>query len=372
MDMPNLTPLKGREGAQGRALLPSRNVPSLHDDSDISSSDFESRFSPIFAADISSQKVSAPPFLFDPIFRSRTLTLISSEPYTGKTLLMLSMLLSIDAKFPLFGRFAPVGSHRCLFLGQDAPTWDYHAQFLKLFHGLGLSQEQEREISLPSLLMLNRGISVTSPDFFQFISAAVSIYGITILFLDTLLEFHPFDENSNREMAIVMRTLKSIRDSFGMTIIFSHHVSKGGSGNPEVSRNYRARGASVVAGSIDHHFYLSLKATEPEPLVSFEFAKGRGLALRSNPVSHFSIHSFYRTTGHEALSLIPAEKPSEDRIFDFLSVERSRQELEDFISSNSKKTLTESAVRSKVSRLLASLREAGKVSQLEHGKWVAI
>lgn len=345
---------------------PSSSSPNGEDhDIDLSRSEFEQRFHPFFAADIASLRVVAPPYLFDSIMRSRTLTLISAEPYTGKTLLMLSMLLSLDAASPLFTRFTPAKNHRCLFLGQDAPTWDYHAQFSKLFYGLQLPKEKEHNISLPSMLLLNRGLALTDPEFLPFISTIIDLYGITVLFIDTLLEFHNADENSNREMSHIMRLLKLIRDKFSLSIIFSHHTSKSSFTS---STNYRARGASTISGTIDHHFALTLRHSNP-PTIALEFAKGRGLSFSDNPIPYFIIKSFVRSDGRESVSLIPSPKPMSEQLLDFLITPQDRASLESFYSSHMPKTKP-STIKSRVSRILDALRDSNTITQVEHGRWV--
>lgn len=328
---------------------------------------FEAEYSPIFAADIASQKIEPPPFLFSPIFRSCTISMISAEPFTGKTLLMLAMLLSIDTARPLLGRFAPLANQRCAFLGQDAPTWDYHAQFLKLFYGMRFSSEEEKNVPMPSLMFLNRGLSITSNDFVDFVHSLNTIYGVSVVFIDTLLEFHPFDENSNREMSGVMRRLKTLRDKLGITIIFSHHLAKVGTNVP-TSLNYRARGASVIGGTVDHHIVMSLRdITKDGPCIGIDFAKGRGLSLRDNPIPYFTIASWSRGDGKESLSLTPAPPSIELLLLEFLTIERERNDIEAFIAHTLKITPAQS--RSRASRVLSALRDEGKILQKEYGKW---
>jgi hypothetical protein len=153
-----------------------------------------------------------------------------------------------------------------MFIGQDAPTWDYMGQTVKLWQGLG-------EPSLRDcLLFLNRGWRLTDPRFSHFVAETVSIFGISVLMLDTLLSFHDADENSNKEMSAVMDLLKSLRDTHNLSIIFSHHTGKA----PGISGNYRARGASVIAGSVDFHLSLSSRGS----VISLNLPKRRGSQKR--------------------------------------------------------------------------------------------
>lgn len=292
--------------------------------------------------------------------------MLSGEPYAGKTLFSMYLLLHMDLGLPLFGRFQPLPHQRCLFIGQDAPTWDYHGQFLKLLYGLHIPSEDT--VPLPSFFILNQGLSLVSHDFIHLIRHSVSLYDINVLFLDTLADFHHFEENSNTEMNLVMRTLKYLRDTFDLSIIFTHHVSKP-SANSEVSMNYRARGASKIAGSIDQHIYLSSKMRDGIPTVSINFPKARGIdnSLLASLAS-FDICSGVRKDGRSTVELRASEPPFEDSLLAFLITPRSRAEIESFCGS-AHRNASAAKIRSLVSRLLDSLRADGRVVSPSHGVW---
>lgn len=326
-------------------------------DEDADRLEFESLHHPLFAADIVSGRLQPPAFLFSPILRSHTLTMISAEPFTGKTLLCLAMILSLDTGFPLLETFTPTSGHRCLFIGQDSPTWDIHGQFTKLFNGLGLSPQQKRDLSLPSIFLLNRGFSIVHPQFLVFLSQLVSLYGITVLFLDTLLDFHPLDENSNRDMSNVMRILKRARDELGLTIFFTHHTSKPpreASAVPQFSRTARARGASVLGGAIDQHAALDLVTRDAHgTTVALSFPKGR--ALEHSEAQNFTIYS--PTSG--CLMLRPSSLSLTSRLVDLLASPCSRQHLRQSLQ------VSDGAL----SHALASLKASGQIHSPSYGIW---
>ena len=99
------------------------------------------------AQEIGSEKILPPHWLFEDFLFSQSLTLLSAEPFTGKTMFLLAMMASLDTFEPLCGQFLPLreGLQRdkiyapnphVLFIGQDAPTWDYKGQYQKLLRGL--------------------------------------------------------------------------------------------------------------------------------------------------------------------------------------------------------------------------------------------
>ena len=70
-----------------------------------------------------------------------------------------------------------------------------------------------------------------------------------VLIFDTLRAAHSGDENTSRDMALVMDRIKQLRDS-GFTIILIHHTAKG-AGNS-------AKGSTAIVDMADHALNLSI------------------------------------------------------------------------------------------------------------------
>lgn len=229
-----------------------------------------------------SGEIVPPAPLFEGLLLENTVVMLSAEPYSAKTLTMLSMAISLASGKALFGRHNPRGLRRTLFVGQDAPTWDYANQAIKLSRGYGLSPESLVDADVD--FILNEGVSITDTAFLDWLDQWHTTRGFDVIMLDTLLEMHNADENSNREMSQVMRILKAIRNKFNATVIFSHHTTKPQGPDSGTSANYRARGASVVAGTVDFHFQL--RRTNKQ--VNLLMPKGRG-ADGLEPPTYFDI-----------------------------------------------------------------------------------
>jgi len=212
---------------------------------DLSRQHWESEHKSRNLNDIAEGRVIRPPWLFEDFLLSNSLTLVSGEPFAGKTMLLAAMLLSLDSGEPLAGEFIPQPGRRALFIGQDAPTWDYMGQIQKLGSGLKTSHN--------SKIILNNGFNILEPRFLKMVEEAVDFFNINVLMLDTLLELHGMDENSNTEMRRVMGLLKYLRDKHYLSILVTTHTAK----DKDKSANYRARGASVIAGSVDQHLIIS-------------------------------------------------------------------------------------------------------------------
>ena len=228
--------------------------------------------------------------------------MISGEPFAGKTMFMLAMMASLDSGEPLFGAFQPIPAQRALFLGQDAPTWDYFGQFQKLARGMGLGAETR--ISYPSFLVLNMGHDLTNPNSIKYIEDGIDLFAARVLFLDTLLEFHSLDENSNTEMKKVMGLLKHLRDKHHLSIFFTTHTTKSTEGK---SSNYRARGAGTISGSVDQHILIS---PSPEG-IKIKTPKLRG-GDRKSEVIYITFNSSL-VDGQPALRMDYTESPYKSR-----------------------------------------------------------
>ena len=235
----------------GLENLPEWSLPEPPDHSEDAAleSAYHEAYHPLRLADIASDAITLPPPLFKDFLLSRSITMISGEPYTGKTFLSLAMLLSLSTQTPLFNKYAPLSASPSLFIGKDSPAWDYETQIKKLHAGLG-----SPPILKDSLFFFRKPWLLTDPGFPDFLLKTVKLFGIRVVFLDTLLRFHNLDENSNRDMSLILSKLEHLRNETRVSIVFTHHTSK-----PSInsrSENYQARGASVIPGTVDQHLHL--------------------------------------------------------------------------------------------------------------------
>ena len=212
---------------------------------------FEQTYHPIYDSQLAAGQVRPPGWLFEELLRSRSLTMISGEPFAGKSLFAMAMVASLRLGLPLAGAWQPAAEMPVLYIGQDSPQWDYQLQYQKLVRGMGGSL-----VGPQSVFLFKTGYSLLDPNFVSIVLEAQSLYGIEVVVLDTLLDFHDADENSNREMKGVMAVLRGLRDKHRLTIIVVHHTGKP-QGGASPSQNYRPRGASVISGSVDQNVIIS-------------------------------------------------------------------------------------------------------------------
>lgn len=333
--------------------------PSLHD---IELDGWQETYHPIPASRAGSAPPGTPPFLFHGFLRQSSLIMVAADPFVGKTLLLLAMALSLDSGRPLFERFAPAALQPVLFFGQDSPTWDYRGCYQKLVRGLGLSEDEVSQ--LRSFFFLNHGYELTDPKFIPFLERAKTLLGTRVLMFDTLADFHPFDENSNREMSMLMNKFKYIRDRLDMTILFTHHNAK----LAEVmgySGIAMPRGAGKLSGSSDQILILKRMKTGS---VAVTMPKGRGLA-DFETLNAFTITPGENARGESILTLDPS-KTLWDHLLAALTEPRTRDNIVASLSGRYP-DLTEKQLYSRVNNALRALSKLGKVKSLSHGLWVA-
>jgi hypothetical protein len=164
---------------------------------------------------------------------------------------------------------------------------------------------------LDGLLVLNEGVLLTDPLFEHWLYKRHEEEPFQVLMLDTLFELHATDENSNSEMRVVMQTLKRIRDSLRISIIFSQHLAKPSRDLPRAHR-----GAVVIEGSADAHFRLvpmAGPATNPRFILT-DVGKARGSLVK--PLV-FGIHQgddWVRLTEEKDVPIPTAGELSDDAV----------------------------------------------------------
>jgi len=304
--------------------------------------------------------IRPPEPLYEGLLLHETLTMVSGEPYTGKTLFLLATALSLASGKPLFGVYHPKELRRVLFIGQDAPTWDYAGQALKLARGYGIGADDLRHYEVD--LILNEGVIITEPSFLDWLKQWHDATGFDVLMLDTLLDVHNADENSNSQMRIVMKLLKSIRDTFGCAILFSHHTSKPQLGDTR-SANYMSRGATVIPGSSDFHFQLRAGREHVDML----WPKGRGATGMDPPPSFVIAESV--VDGQPAIQLQVSTEGDRVELIKTELIEPSTRSALIAKVLGAEPGLGPQRAAKWVDNQLQALKRNGLVEQESRGKW---
>jgi hypothetical protein len=208
------------------------------------------------AGEVASGKILQPPPLFENFLLSKTVSLISAEPGTGKTWLMLEMMLCLELGEPLLGSFAPAkGHHRCLLLGMDSSAWDVAKQFTKLCRGRGLTKEQIGAFNSDMLLRGDGRFTLTDKHRLEWLREWIRVTKTDVVLIDTLRAINVGDENNSLQMEALMEAMRSLRDDMGVSVITSHHTRKAQKDFDD-DGNDAARGSGAITGALDFHIRL--------------------------------------------------------------------------------------------------------------------
>lgn len=102
--------------------------------------------------------------------------------------------------------------------------------------------------------------------------------GARLIILDPLIEFHQLEENSNNQMAGLLRNLKIMAKWTGAAVLFVHHANKAATRDGVGDSQAASRGASALVNSVRWSANLA-RMTEAEAAAKGLSESERGLYL---------------------------------------------------------------------------------------------
>ena len=84
-----------------------------------------------------------------------------------------------------------------------------------------------------------------------------------VLILDPFVRFHNLEENSSTEMTEVLRRIRQLIDTHGISVILIHHTGK--------NEAAAARGSSAIMGEYDSAIHISSDRGDATHELEFEF-----------------------------------------------------------------------------------------------------
>lgn len=182
---------------------------------------------------------------------------VAGEPKTTKTWGCLDMLLSVASGTRAFGRFE-TGKPRTVaaFLAED------HAASAKTRLGALCAGKQLAAAAVRERVhLICRGrLDVTDPgQRAELVEALLSLpERPALVALDPLVNVARMeDENSSRCVTEAMNGLRAVRDEVGCSVLFVHHMTKGGASSNARRAGQNMRGSSAIHGAVDGGIYLT-------------------------------------------------------------------------------------------------------------------
>lgn len=169
----------------------------------------------------------------------------------GKSFWAMQFAISIAAGVDLIGLKPSKGS--VLYLsGEDADV--VHAQRMRAMTA-GAPKGFDLSASLDLRTTQEQPVDVMDDETFEALVAAGK--GRDLVVFDTLTRFHNLDENSARDMKMLMARLERIASRSGAAVVYLHHTGKAAVLNGMVAVQQAARGSSVLVDNARWSCFLA-------------------------------------------------------------------------------------------------------------------
>jgi len=187
------------------------------------------------------------PIIGSGILLDQTLLLLSGEKKVLKTMLAMDMALALSNGIP-FSIFNINKKHSVLLLSAEGGYFPNRERLKRMYKKFSNHSEIHFHLSFDPRLHID------NPEGQGRLRKIISHYKPKVLIIDPLIKFHNSDENSAKEMIVVMTELRNLIEDFKISIILVHHMGK----NP----NSGPRGSSVVMGEYDSCIEMTRNQTK--------------------------------------------------------------------------------------------------------------
>ena len=287
--------------------------------------------------------------------------MISAPPYTGKSLVLGAMMLSLDFGLPLFGKLPPQGARKVLAFLQDAPPWDYAEQIRKLSRGMNLTDDLVELSELNVYFGKQDGSAhrITDSETYE----KIELHKPDVIIFDAFWTTHDFNELDKVQMKPVMQLYKGLRDR-GHSVIFTHHDKKPQQDSQGTPLVYRSSGSHVISAACDNQLFLSRRAGGK---IAIQAGKARGGSGSLHTVEIAEVE--HRDGEAIALRLLDDSETRSGKLLSFVREgERTRGEVIEYLKAIEPRLKMGTAARA-VDKTLAMLAQNGKVERVGYGKW---
>ena len=189
-----------------------------------------------------------PPAIVDGgILLDKTLCLVLGQPKSGKTLFATNLALKISFGEDYLG-FKINNPKKVLYLSAEGGYYPNRNR-IKLM-GAPLQQIQNASI-LGQNFDFNTysNYDLSDDKSIKEIISIIKKHEVEVLIIDPLVRFHSGDENSAKDISVVMKNIRSLIEDYNLSIIIVHHSGK------QVGRG--ARGSSVITSEYDSRITIT-------------------------------------------------------------------------------------------------------------------
>jgi hypothetical protein len=165
--------------------------------------------------------------------------ILGGEPKCCKSLLALTMAVSVASGAPCLGGSRPLRTGPVLLFAAEDSAMMVRDRLSALSAGLGQDLEQVpiQVITIPALRLDSEADRLR-------LAATVSLHQPVLLILDPFVRLHRIDENIAGEVAPILDGLRQLQRRHGCAVMVVHHARKGGA---------HLRAGQALRGSSEFH-----------------------------------------------------------------------------------------------------------------------
>jgi len=186
------------------------------------------------------------------------ITIMSAEPGSYKTYMLLDIAIKVTQGEPLFDKFATEKAN-VLMVDEDNGGWLLNRRLKQL----GAKSKED----LPVYFYSDEGFLIDEKNVTKLLTRCLEL-NVKLLMIDCLAQVHELEENSSGDMSKLFRQLRRFKAK-GIAVLITHHNRKPGSS--QGSSRHEMRGSSSILASADSQVALS----RDDDLVTVEQGKQR-------------------------------------------------------------------------------------------------
>lgn len=183
-------------------------------------------------------------WIVNKLFESGTINMISAPPNKWKSWIVILCAICVSSGKNLFDMFQAEKTNVLIVNEED------NARLLQERCNMLMEKPED----LPIYFHIGEQIKLEE-DFVDEIINEARQKNISLIIFDSLRSVHDADENSSKEMQLIMDQLKRITRE-GITVIFTHHNRKKARGNNSDISGEESRGSSAINAAIHGHLSL--------------------------------------------------------------------------------------------------------------------
>lgn len=197
---------------------------------------------PITLEELMNKEFPASPWIAEPLIPADSITVMSGQPASFKTWILLEVALKVAAGDRLFGKYQTRQSGVLIVDEESGPRL-----LQQRLNVLGAPT------SLPVYLMSLQNFKLEDASTTRLIRFCED-NDIKLVIFDSLVRLHAQDENDAGQMAKVFQQLKQFA-THGVTVLVTHHNRKAGVGKSNPAQEMR--GSSDILASVDCHLAIT-------------------------------------------------------------------------------------------------------------------